>query len=464
MKRRIISLALCLVLLFTAVPKADAAGNFTGVAHWFEESLREMQELDLLPGSFDGMNLSTNITRGEMCELAVYAFERITGYAIDPWSDAYFSDTKADYIIKAFELGIVDGYPDGTFKPDALLTRQEFFQIIENFCNAAAFRPFGESKYLDTFADRDTVADWAAEAAQICVEYGYVNGKLDNGVTYLDPKGNTSRQEAMAMFLRAYKSLNEYYYYILNATVVVEDSAQQPDSDPGDNLLITDVNKQMKVTSTGLNIRSKASTNGNVLGTVKKGTVLTVTGLCANGWVRVEYQGNIGYASGDYLVDYDETAPIDPPVVEEEEEVPEYEEPEEDYEEDYDIPAGSGAVDIANYAMQFVGCPYVYGGTSPNGFDCSGLVYYSFGEFGIKLKRTADDQMHYNGTPVSKDNLQVGDLVFFGYNGYADHVGIYIGNNNFVHAANPSSGVRVSSLNESYYLRKYLGANRIDTY
>ena len=74
MKRRIISLALCLVLLCTAIPTASAAGNFTGVAHWFEENLREMQELDLLPDSFSGMDLSKNITRGEMCELAVYAF------------------------------------------------------------------------------------------------------------------------------------------------------------------------------------------------------------------------------------------------------------------------------------------------------------------------------------------------------------------------------------------------------
>ena len=161
MKRRILSLAMCLALLCTAIPSAAAVGNFSGVANWFEPSLREMQELDLLPASFDGMNLSENITRGEMCELAVYAFERITGYAIEPWSDAYFTDTKAEHIIKAFELGIVDGYPDGTFKPDALLTRQEFFQIIENFCNAAAFRPYGTSSYLAPFADGDTVADWA---------------------------------------------------------------------------------------------------------------------------------------------------------------------------------------------------------------------------------------------------------------------------------------------------------------
>jgi len=439
MKQRILSLALCLVLLCTAIPSASAVGNFSGVAQWFEPSLREMQELDLLPASYEGFDLSQDITRGEMCELAVYAFERITGYSIIPYSMDYFSDTKDEFVVKAFELGIVDGYPDGTFQPDALLTRQEFFQIIENFCNSAAFRPDGGSSYLASFADSEDVAAWAAEAAQICVRYGYVNGKADDDGLFLDPNGHTSRQEAMAMFLRAYKSLNEYYYYILNAEVVVDEVIIPDNVETGENTVVEDVNitgvdKHMMVTSTGLNVRSSWSTNGEILGTVSYGTDLTVTGLCENGWVQVLYQGQTGYVSGEYVADY----------------------------EDVDHSASSEAVDIANFAMEFVGYPYVYGAESPSqGFDCSGLVYYCFGEFGIKLKRTADDQMNHNGTAVSRSNLQVGDLVFFGYGGYADHVGIYIGNNNFVHAANPSSGVRVSSMDETYYLNKYLGARRI---
>ena len=176
--------------------------------------------------------------------------------------------------------------------------------------------------------------------------------------------------------------------------------------------------------------------------------------------MRVEYLGETGYVSGDYVTDYDGTEPDDSY---EDEQAPEVDEPYDEPEEDYYVPAGSGAVEIANFAMEFVGYPYVYGAQSPSkGFDCSGLVYYCFGQYGINLKRTANDQMNYNGTSVSKSNLAVGDLVFFGYGGYADHVGIYIGNSNFVHAANPSSGVRVSSLNETYYLNKYLGARRID--
>lgn len=121
---------------------------------------------------------------------------------------------------------------------------------------------------------------------------------------------------------------------------------------------------------------------------------------------------------------------------------------------------GSGA-EIANFVMEFVGYPYVYGGASPSsGFDCSGLMYYCLSQFGYSMNRVADDQMD-QGYAVDYDDLQVGDLVFFGYGSYSDHVGMYIGGGNFVHASTPSSGVRVDSLQQTYYANKYIGARRI---
>lgn len=439
LKTRLVSLLLCLVLLASAIPMASAVGNFTGVSGWFEPSLREMQELNLLPASFEGMDLSKEITRGEMCELAVHALELIHGYSIVPERTDYFSDTSADYIIKAYELGIVAGYPDGTFHPNERLTRQEFFQIVENFCNASAFLPEADSSYLKNFSDAPKIADWAVDAAQVCVKYGYVNGKATGNGSVLDPVGYASREEAMAMFLRAYKSLNEYYYYILHADVVVDQVAPPNNGETGDNTVIdnvqiTGVDKHMMVTSSGLNIRSSWSKESKLLGTVNYGTDLNVTGMCSNGWVQVLYRGETGYVNGEYVADYDSS----------------------------NSGPSSNAVEIANFALSFVGYPYVYGAHNPStGFDCSGLVYYCFGQYGISLKRTANDQMNNNGTAVSRSNLQVGDLVFFGSGTYANHVGIYIGDNNFVHAANPSSGVRVSSMNETYYKNRYIGARRI---
>ena len=440
--KRFTALVLAAVMLLSTIPFVSAAGNFTGVKDWFQPNLTEMQQLDLIPESFSGMNLSKDITRAEMCELAVYALEKITGYEIEPERYDYFTDTNTDYIIKAYELGIVSGYPDGTFAPNKYLTRQEFFQIMENFCNAAAFLPSADNTYLAAFSDANDVAYWAEEATQICVKYGYVNGRGYGDKAYLEPLGTTTRQEAMAMFLRAYKRVNEYYYFIKTAQVVVdENTGSSGDPLTGNNTVIEDVaitgvDKHMMVTANGLNIRTLWSKETEIIDTVSYGTDLTVTGLCENGWVQVLYKGLVGYVNGEYVTDYQEV----------------------------DNSANASAVEIANYAMQYVGYPYVYGAESPStGFDCSGLVYYCFGQFGYSLKRTADDQMDHNGVAISRDSLQVGDLVFFGSGSYANHVGIYIGNNNFVHAANPSSGVRVSSMNETYYANRYIGARRIIT-
>ena len=110
--------------------------------------------------------------------------------------------------------------------------------------------------------------------------------------------------------------------------------------------------------------------------------------------------------------------------------------------------SGTGS-DIANYALQFVGNPYVWGGTSlTSGADCSGFVQSVFANFGIGLARTAADQS-YGGTDVSLDNLQPGDLLFYNSTGSIDHVAIYIGGGSIVHAANSSSGICTSSYNYS---------------
>ena len=103
---------------------------------------------------------------------------------------------------------------------------------------------------------------------------------------------------------------------------------------------------------------------------------------------------------------------------------------------------------IASYAVQFVGNPYVYGGTSlTNGADCSGFVQSVFANFGIGLSRTAASQAS-GGTSVSLDSLQAGDLLFYSSSGSIDHVALYIGGGQIVHAANSASGIIISN---AYY-------------
>ena len=100
---------------------------------------------------------------------------------------------------------------------------------------------------------------------------------------------------------------------------------------------------------------------------------------------------------------------------------------------------------IASNAAKYVGVPYVYGGTSPSGFDCSGLIYYAAKEAGINLPRTSQAQSTL-GSYVSVSDLQAGDLVFWGGVGSAYHVGIYIGGGQYLHAPAPGQSVTIQSM------------------
>lgn len=122
------------------------------------------------------------------------------------------------------------------------------------------------------------------------------------------------------------------------------------------------------------------------------------------------------------------------------------------------ITASIKASDIITYAYKFLGIPYLVGGTSPTtGFDCSGFVQYVYAHFGLKLSRDTFSQIK-QGTPVNKAQLMPGDLIFFGTIADPYHVGIYIGNNSFIHAPRTGEVIKVSLLDE---MTDYLCARRI---
>ena len=102
---------------------------------------------------------------------------------------------------------------------------------------------------------------------------------------------------------------------------------------------------------------------------------------------------------------------------------------------------------IVNTAMQYLGVPYVWGGTSPSGFDCSGLVQYVCKQNEITISRTTYTQVN-EGSYVSRENLQSGDIVFFGSSTAPHHVGIYIGDNKFIHAPQSGDVVKISNMSD----------------
>ncbi|TSI07354.1 C40 family peptidase [Lysinibacillus sp. BW-2-10] len=119
--------------------------------------------------------------------------------------------------------------------------------------------------------------------------------------------------------------------------------------------------------------------------------------------------------------------------------------------------------ELSTTAHKYIGIPYQYGGTTTNGFDCSGFTQRVFSDLGISLSRTSASQ-YAQGTAVSKSNLAAGDLVFFNTSGRGvSHVGIYLGDNKFINAST-SKGVVVAKLSESYWAQRYIGAKRVATF
>lgn len=113
---------------------------------------------------------------------------------------------------------------------------------------------------------------------------------------------------------------------------------------------------------------------------------------------------------------------------------------------------------IVSFAKQFLSTPYAWGGSSPSGFDCSGFTYYVFSQHGIYLAHAADEQFKCG---IKVNPPKAGDLVFFTtYRAGPSHVGIYIGNDQFIHASSANGGVCINQLSSNYYSARYLGARR----
>lgn len=216
-----------------------------------------------------------------------------------------------------------------------------------------------------------------------------------------------------------------------------------------------------KLAGNDVSMRSTPSTSGGVLGRYDTGVTMDIIGI-NNGWYKVRYSGKTGYIRSDYITIIQNgtnssgssgtttiasTTNTVPPATQQ---------------------ASTGdktqRQQIVDYALQYLGYDYVYGGSSPSsGFDCSGFVYYVYHHFNCDLTRTASSQYSHDGTTIKKTDLIPGDLVFFSSNkGYSvTHVGIYIGNNQFVHASSPKVGVVVSSLGSDYYINAWYGAKRV---
>lgn len=235
------------------------------------------------------------------------------------------------------------------------------------------------------------------------------------------------------------------------------------------------------VTGNSVNLRKGASTSAGKVASANKGDSAYIVGV-ENGWYRVIFAGNICYIRSDYLaltqVPYENKASSNAPIF---------------YRggsstgvnvsasalgnSSASKPSSSGSTStststsssgasrgsqIVETAKKYLGVPYVYGGTSPSGFDCSGFVYYVLKIHGITVSRTCAS-MYKCGTPINKSDLRPGDLVFFQGTSAAgiSHVGIYVGNGQFIHSPHRGKVVSFADLNSDYYSSHYYGSIRI---
>jgi len=128
-----------------------------------------------------------------------------------------------------------------------------------------------------------------------------------------------------------------------------------------------------------------------------------------------------------------------------------------------DAPKADPGYALLLVAQSRIGAPYRYGGAGPDAFDCSGLVTYAHRQIGVAVPRTAAQQFAA-ATPIERNELRPGDLVFFRLDGRdVSHVGIYAGDNRFVHAPQRGGNVRMASLDEDYFNRSFAGAGRLYT-
>lgn len=189
-----------------------------------------------------------------------------------------------------------------------------------------------------------------------------------------------------------------------------------------------------------LNLRAGPGTEYDKLATIPYGATLNLTGVNGS-WFKTSYNGAEGYVSSEFIaLTGAEQGAAAPAAV-----------------------SSDLRSQVVAYAKQFLGCPYVYGTAGSSTFDCSGYTSYVFRHFGYSLNRSASGQ-YSNGTAIDQSQMQPGDLILwraYGSSSAATHVGIYIGNNQYIHASSTGGCVTINDMSYGAGARYLVGVRRI---
>ncbi len=220
-----------------------------------------------------------------------------------------------------------------------------------------------------------------------------------------------------------------------------------------------------RVNADALNVRPQPSTECTSMGLLPTNHEVVIVGQ-ENNWYKILYGNSYAYVSADYIIvtqtDVEYQTPQQTP-----QQTP-------SYTNSFNVPVISDAVPsytgsvvpgevLVEVSKQFIGTPYVYGGMSPSGFDCSGFVKYCYSLMGVDINRIASDQA-LNGTEVAMENILPGDILCFSSSvgsGYIGHTGIYVGNGYFIHSPRTGYSVEILPLSLTSYGQRISNIRRI---
>lgn len=318
--------------------------------------------------------------------------------AADTFSDIPDNHWAKDHIKYLSDNNLVNGVKDNTYNPNANITRAQFTTMINKALGLS-----DQTEVIDLEFEDVHIDDWYYEDVARAVEAGFVSGHSDNTFAPEDP---VTREQAATIVVRAF--------------------------DLGSASKKISFLDRSKISSWARSFVDVTSEQGYIVG-FPDGNFKPELNITRAQSATIVYR----------LITGDVAEAPEPPAPKEEPKPNPAPAP---------VPKGQ---QIAAAARKYLGHRYVYGGTTPSGFDCSGFTQYVYRQFGVSLPRTSGAQRSA-GKAVSRANIRPGDLLTF-----SGHVGIYVGDGVMVHAANPSRGVVTDNVFSGYYNGRVLSIRRL---
>lgn len=447
--KKVIAFALIMGALASSASAAE-------LSSWAKDDYINANRARLIPFSVGSKSMGDNITREQLCELIVNAYEKISGKEIPTYEKKPFTDCENQTVINAYGEGLVGGTGKDTFSPENLVTRQEMAKMIYNMLVATELDikfSTSEDTGLNNYSDAEQISSWAKPAMATALNYSLINGS--DGL--LLPSQYTTCEQAIVAVIRACNAFGtEETTSITQTPSIITPKETETIAEKDVSVAWTPVSggviyKVLVRDNNGeLVVNTETNDTSAILPRSNFDTGLyhiTVSAVMGNGEEIFSVPETFSYV-----------CPPQPVLVNGG--LQSFDAPD----KQSDVQAFSGESPVVTgifaEAEKYIGTPYRYGGTTPSGFDCSGYVQYVFRANGITLKRTSRDQYANNGYSVSKSELKRGDLVFFG-SGSVNHVGIYAGNGMMIHSPSTGKTVTYTSIETDYYKSHYIGAKRI---